>query len=104
MGPFGSCPWWLAPCEVSASMRCLAGFWSGQDAVFLQILRQPSPGALRTPLLSGIKGAASSLGLASRGIEDELFVGVAALEKLVRLSSSLERKSALATEAKSARR
>ena len=38
----------------------------------------------------------------SRGIEDELFVGVAALEKLVRLSSSLKRKMVLATEAKSA--
>ncbi len=47
------------------------------------------------------KGPAAS-GLASRGIEDELFVGVAALEKLVRLSSSLKRKMVLATEAKSA--
>ncbi len=43
-----------------------------------------------------------AVGLASRGIKDESFVGVAALEKLVRLSSPLERKMALATEAKSA--
>ena len=45
-----------------------------------------------------------AVGLASRGIKDEFFVGVAALEKLVRLSSPLERKMALATEAKSAPR
>ena len=42
------------------------------------------------------------VGLALRGIKDELFVGVTALEKLVRLSSSLKREMVLATEAKSA--